>query len=359
MTSPLVSVCLPNLNTYPYLRERVDTILAQTYGNWELVVSDNHSEDGAWEFFQEAARQDPRISIAQAPREGLYPNWNQCVRRARGEYVYIATSDDGMAPDSLEKLVAALERHPECDAAHCKLVVVDENGAPLTNQWWLEGLFGRSLPELVERRHVRRAPYDGLLCLLGDQVYYSITELMFRRSLFSRIGQFESRWGSVSDFNWYMRVGLVANIVHVPDTWATWRVHSKQATDFAVLRSAAHEQKVDEMIDEALRVCEPLMNPAVVAGLHHRWLQQMRDMRVYYRGLGRRPSAVDRRVFQIWQLFDGSAVRSEVVGRLLGKAKWTDAAPDEIRQWLESIGHGPIAASDSGQLHSEMRVSAE
>jgi hypothetical protein len=85
----------------------------------------------------------------------------------------------------------------------------------------------------------------------------------------------------------------------------------------------------------------------------------MRDMRVYYRGLGRRPSAVDRRVFQIWQLFDGSAVRSEVVGRLLGKAKWTDSAPDEIRQWLESIGHGPIAASDSGQLHSEMRVSAE
>ena len=270
MTSPLVSVCLPNLNTYPYLRERVHTILAQTYENWELVVSDNHSEDGAWEFFQDLARQDPRVSIAQAPREGLYPNWNQCVRRARGEYVYIATSDDGMAPDCLEKMVSALERHPECDAAHCKLVVVDENGAPLTNQWWLEGLFGRSLPDLVDRAHVRKAPYDGLLCLLGEQVYYSITELLFRRSLFARIGQFEADWGSVSDFNWYMRVGLVANIVHVPDTWATWRVHSKQATDFAVLRTSGHQQKVDQMIEAALRVCEPQMDPAVVEGLHAR-----------------------------------------------------------------------------------------
>ena len=196
-------------------------------------------------------RQDPRVSIAQAPREGLYPNWNQCVRRARGEYVYIATSDDGMAPDCLEKMVSALERHPECDAAHCKLVVVDENGAPLTNQWWLEGLFGRSLPDLVDRAHIRKAPYDGLLCLLGEQVYYSITELLFRRSLFARIGQFEADWGSVSDFNWYMRVGLVANIVHVPDTWATWRVHSKQATDFAVLRTSGHQQKVDQMIEAA------------------------------------------------------------------------------------------------------------
>jgi len=359
MTSPLVSVCLPNLNTYPYLRERVDTILAQTYENWELVISDNHSEDGAWEFFQDLARQDPRVSIAQAPREGLYPNWNQCVRRARGEYVYIATSDDGMAPDCLEKMVSALERHPECDAAHCKLVVVDENGAPLTDQWWLEGLFGRSLPDLVDRAHVRKAPYDGLLCLLGEQVYYSITELLFRRSLFARIGQFEADWGSVSDFNWYMRVGLVANIVHVPDTWATWRVHSKQATDFGVLRTSGHQQKVDQMIEAALRVCEPQMDPAVVEGLHARWLDQMRELRTYYRELGRRPSAVDRRVFQLAQMIDGSSVRSEVVGRLMGKPKWTDAAPDEIRQWLESLELGPVASPDTGEVHSVQRLSVE
>jgi glycosyltransferase involved in cell wall biosynthesis len=357
MSSPLVSVCLPNLNTYPYLRERVDTILAQTYANWELVISDNHSEDGAWEFFQELARQDPRVSIAQAPREGLYRNWNQCVRRARGEYVYIATSDDGMGPDCLEKLVSACERHPDCDAAHCTLVVVDENGAPLTNQWWLDGLFARSLPDLVDRPHTRKAPYDGLLCLLGEQVYYSITELLFRRSLFSRIGDFESRWGSVSDFQWYMRVGLVANIVHVPDTWATWRVHPKQATDFAGLRTAEHEQKVDEMIDDALRVCAPLMDPAIVSGLRSRWLDRMRDMRKYYRGLVRRPSTVDRRAFQVSQFFEGSTVRSEVLGRLMGKPRWTDAAPEEIRDWLESVGLGPVASLDAGSLRSGTKLS--
>jgi glycosyltransferase involved in cell wall biosynthesis len=358
MTPPLVSVCLPNLNTYPYLRQRVDTILAQTYENWELVISDNHSEDGAWEFFQELARQDPRVSIAQAPREGLYPNWNQCVRRARGEYVYIATSDDGMAPDCLEKMVAALERHPECDAAHCKLVVVDEHGAPLENQWWLEGLFGRSFPDLVDRPHIRKAPYDGLLCLVGEQVYYSITELLFRRSLFSRIGGFESRWGSVSDFNWYIRVGLVSNIAHVPDTWATWRVHAKQATNFDLLRTPEHEQKVEEMIDAALRVCEPHLDPAVVSGLRSGWLDRMRDLREYYRGLGRRPSAIDRRVFQLTQILDASPVRAEVIGRFLGKPRWTDAAPDQIRQWLESLELGPVASPDTAGLRS-VRLSAE
>jgi glycosyltransferase involved in cell wall biosynthesis len=358
MSLPLVSVCLPNLNTYPYLRERVDTILGQTYANWELVISDNYSEDGAWEFFQQLAARDPRVSIAQASREGLYPNWNQCLRRARGEYVYIATSDDGMAPDCLEKMVAALERHPECDAAHCKLVVIDEQGAPLTNQWWLDGLFSRSFPELVDRPHVRKAPYDGLLCLLGEQVYFSITELLFRRSLFDRIGNFESRWGSVSDFNWYIRVGLVSNIVHVPDTWASWRVHPTQATNAATLRTEAHEQKVDEMIADAFQRSEPYLDPRVVEGLKTRWLDLTGEMRQYYRGLGHRSSALERRFFQLTQLFD-ETTRSEVVSRMMGKPRWPDTAPEQFREWLESLGMGPVVVPEFEDEHCVMELADE
>src|SRR5215813_1838494 len=169
MTSPLVSVCLPNLDNLPFLQERIDTILGQTLTDWELVVSDNYSQDGAWEFFERLARQDSRVSIAQAPRHGLYANWNACIRRARGEFVYIATSDDGMAPDCLEKLANALIANEQCDVAHCHLVVVDEAGQPMPgHRAMAHGLFRRSAPELFDRPHVRRAPFDGLLCLLRD-----------------------------------------------------------------------------------------------------------------------------------------------------------------------------------------------
>jgi len=345
MKPPRVSVCLPNLNTYPYLRERVDTILAQTYAHWELVVSDNFSDDGAWELFQELSRRDPRIVIAQAPREGMYQNWNRCLDRARGEFIYVATSDDGMAPDCLEKLVDALDRHPECDAAHCSLVVVDEAGTPLPNPWWREGLFDQSLPELANRRHVRHAPYDGLLVLSGEQVYYSITEWLFRRSLFDRIGGFETRWGSVSDFHLYMRVGLTANIVHIPDTWASWRVHAKQATDFSRLRSPEHQQKVDEMIEDAVAVAAPHLAPVVADRLRSRWLAESREMRAYYQGLSERPGSIDRKVFQFSKVVDGSEARSEVIRRLAGRPKWTEAFPGEVRSWLESLGM-PIATAD-------------
>src|SRR5688572_20016405 len=106
MSHPRVSICLPNLNTRRYLPERIETIVGQTYPDWELIVSDNYSDDGAWEFFEALASKDPRVDAAQAPRQGLYANWNRCIERARGEFVYIATSDDTMAPDCLEKMVA-------------------------------------------------------------------------------------------------------------------------------------------------------------------------------------------------------------------------------------------------------------
>jgi hypothetical protein len=346
MSAPLVSICLPNLNTLPYLRERADTILAQTYTNWELVVSDNYSEDGAWEFFEKLAHEDSRVSIAQAPREGMYANWNRCVERARGEYVYVATSDDGMAPDCLEKLVAALESHPECDVGHCPLVVVDEHGTPLPNRWWRRGMFDRSLPELVDRLHVRRAPYDGLLCFTGQQVYYSITELLIRRSLFSRIGAFETRWGSVSDFNWYTRVGLAANVVHVPDTWASWRIHPHQATASASLKTPEHDRKVDEMLAHAMARCSPFFTPAV-AGRLQEWAEQARDLRAYYAGVRDRHGLVARRLFQLSHLVSGTkATRAEVVGRVTGKEQWPAIAHEEIRAMVESLELGPIAASE-------------
>ena len=72
MKGPLVSVCLPNFNTRSFLQERIETIFDQTYDNWEMIVSDNFSDDGSWELFEELAQKDQRIAIAQAPREGMY-----------------------------------------------------------------------------------------------------------------------------------------------------------------------------------------------------------------------------------------------------------------------------------------------
>jgi glycosyltransferase involved in cell wall biosynthesis len=343
MTSPLVSVCLPNLNTRPYLQERIDTILSQTYSNWELVVSDNFSDDGSWEFLQSVAAQDSRVSIGQAPRAGLYPNWNNCLRRAKGKYVYIATSDDTMAADCLEKMVDALERHPTVDLAHCPLRTIGPRGEPVDDPKWPEcTVFAHGTEEVLNRRHLRRAPFDGMLHLTGRMVYCSITELLIRRSLFDRIGFFESRWGSVGDFNWDMKAGLVANTIHVPDTWASYRVHQTQATAGVNFHSDKYAATIEEMVQDAFQTCERFLQPEVVSGLRKHWLPAASELRLYYAGLRNRRRAGDRRVFQAKQVLGGTgSTRKEIFRRLVGKPRWLDAAPGEIREWLESTA-GPV-----------------
>jgi hypothetical protein len=249
-----------------------------------------------------------------------------------------------MALDCLEKLVAALDQHKDCGLAHCPLVYIDEAGLPFPNQWWPEKTaFGRSTGELVHESHVRRAPYDGLLPLTGENVYFSFTQLLIRRSLFAQIGPLQSRWGSCGDLNWYMRAGLVSNTVHVPDTWATLRVHPKTATSAIRFSTPEYYAIVEDMIFDAVQACEKHLDPSVADGLKAHWLDWTRCMRAYDRECLRlRRNGLQRRLHQVERLFNSTSARSQIVGRLFGKPRWGHIAPAEIRRWLESLGLGSM-----------------
>ena len=333
---PLVSVCLPNLNTRPYLQERIDTITAQTCTDWELVVSDNYSDDGAWEFFEAVARGDRRVSIAQAPRQGLYANWNRCIERAAGEFVYIATSDDTMAPDCLERLAAALVAHPECDIAHCRLRTIDEHGRDLPDWWSTGSTFAESSGPLLEQHHVRLAPFDGLLHLLGGSVYISITQLLIRRSLFDRIGLFDATWGSLGDFNWNMRAGLVANTVHAPDTWGGWRLHQTQATARASIGSDRHAASVTAMIDAALAAAGDRLSAGVRARLP-RWTHEAAALRAFEREVAKYEGR-SRDAFVVWEALKGSAPARLHANASLRRRPFTHT----VEGWLKTAGIAPV-----------------
>jgi glycosyltransferase involved in cell wall biosynthesis len=342
--TPRVSICLPTLNSRPFLQERFETIFGQTFQDWELFVYDSYSEDGTWEFIQSWANRETRLRAVQGPREGPYPAWNECVRQTQGEFVYIATSDDTMAPDCLERLVSSLEQHPECDLAHCPLVIIDETGLQTTGLRWPEcTVLGNRNEQLLSRTHVRRAPYDGLLHLMGRHVYYSITQLLIRRLLFDRIGDFPFNWGAASDFNWEMKAGLVANTVYVADTWASWRIHPNQITATTRLTpSAESERKVEEMIEAGFQQCQQFLDPLVLAELQAHWLARFRELRRYHRRLWEKQSTIARWAYRAQQLLAGTeTIRSHLITRALGRP-WPESAAREVRHWLETVGRGPV-----------------
>ena len=269
---PKVSILLPNLNNRAYLDQRIATIQDQTFSDWELIIVDNYSEDGAWELFQRYAKDDERIKISQAPKAGMYANWNNCIRLAKGEYVYIATSDDTMSHNLIEEMVIALEEHSECDLAHCNLEIIDENGERHPSHNWDRYRIVRYFGERIHQKHIRFAPHDGVLHFLGGTVYISITQLLIRKRIFENIGLFLENYGSIADFEWEMRASLVYHTIHIPKYLATWRVHQQQATNLSYQNSAKHRTLLLEMIDHAFYVAS-MLRPDLIRNLNIKHLK--------------------------------------------------------------------------------------
>jgi glycosyltransferase involved in cell wall biosynthesis len=129
---PVVTIGVPVYNGERYLAQCLDSLLAQTFRDFILLISDNASTDGTAQICQRYARQDPRVHYhRQQTNIGMYPNLNFLLRSARTRYVKLANADDFWVPAMLGEALAALERDPAVVLCHPRTVLVDANGAEI------------------------------------------------------------------------------------------------------------------------------------------------------------------------------------------------------------------------------------
>ncbi len=243
---PLISICMPTLNARRFLEPRVDSIMSQTLTDWELIVCDSYSDDGTWEYLKQFD-DDRRVKLYQVPRAGLYAGWNDCLRRAGGEYIYMATADDTMCSDCLEKLVSTLEREKKAkgkmygnmnvprpgwhglpwNISMCNFDYIDENGEvippplPPAGQFYGDERF---------QAHIRPGHVEFLVHLLIGTTWTTMTAVLFPRALLEKTGLFRTDCGALADRFWAYKSALFADTVVVPETLATWRQHSQQGS---------------------------------------------------------------------------------------------------------------------------------
>ena len=126
---PLISVLIPNFNYVKYVATAVDSALAQTYPNVEVVVSDNCSTDGAWELLDERYGDDPRVRLYRnATNIGMARNFDRLLELARGRYVMCLSSDDFLFPQHLAQLEAGFASDPQLDVVYCHAYFAYEDG---------------------------------------------------------------------------------------------------------------------------------------------------------------------------------------------------------------------------------------
>jgi glycosyltransferase involved in cell wall biosynthesis len=126
---PLISILIPNYNYVKYVATAVDSALAQTYPNVEVVVSDNCSTDGAWGLLNERYGADPRVRLHQNEQNiGMARNFDRLMELARGRYVMCLSSDDFLLPPHLARLEEGFRRDPKLDVVYCNAYFAHEDG---------------------------------------------------------------------------------------------------------------------------------------------------------------------------------------------------------------------------------------
>lgn len=130
MRKPKVSIIMGVYNCQDTVEESIESILHQTYDNWELIICDDASTDGTYEIVLSYTKRDPeRIRlIRNEHNQRLAASLNRCLAEARGDLIARQDGDDISVPDRLEKQVHFLESHPEYDVVGTAMTVFDESG---------------------------------------------------------------------------------------------------------------------------------------------------------------------------------------------------------------------------------------
>jgi glycosyltransferase involved in cell wall biosynthesis/O-antigen/teichoic acid export membrane protein len=171
---PRVTIGLPVYNGEEYLEQALDGLLAQTFTDFELIISDNASTDRTAEICQQYAGRDPRIRyVRQKNNIGAGPNHNVLVPMARGQYFKWASHDDVYAPELIERCVEALETHPEVVLAHVHDGLINAVGA-------VTALPRYSLDTSSREAHVR---LRSLLRVNGGNDFYGVIPTEILRSI--------------------------------------------------------------------------------------------------------------------------------------------------------------------------------
>jgi glycosyltransferase involved in cell wall biosynthesis len=132
VNGPLVSIGMPVYNGEPFIRQAIDSVLAQTYQHLEIIISDNASTDATAEISLEYAAKDQRIKYFRNPLNlGVYANFRAVVALASGEYFMWAAIDDLKPPDSVARCVQALLQNARAVMAHGNVLVCTAGGETL------------------------------------------------------------------------------------------------------------------------------------------------------------------------------------------------------------------------------------
>jgi glycosyltransferase involved in cell wall biosynthesis len=221
---PKVSIIIPNYNHAPYLRQRIDTVLQQTFHDFEVILMDDCSTDESRSLIAEYAA-DPRVKVQLNERNSgsTFKQWKTGLALARGEYIWIAESDDYSDQRFLEWMVAVLEKDPELTFVYCRSWMIRQDGQP-------DGFVDRYLAELDPLRWTTDFRANGREACREHFVHANsvpnASSVLFRKSAYERVGGVDETLMVCGDWKLWVSLAMEGDFAYVAEPLNYYREHA-------------------------------------------------------------------------------------------------------------------------------------
>lgn len=229
ITPPVISVVMTVFNGERFLREAIDSILGQSYSDFEFIIIDDGSTDSSGWIIDSYAKQDPRIKLHRQENRGIVDSLNRGCHLARGKYIARMDADDVCAPTRLERQLVFLEGSPRVGLVGCGLYDnIDTVGAVL---------YTSCLP--VDNGDIQRTLVERW-CFLHPSI-------MFRRPLFSLVGGYRKEFEGAEDHDFILRILEHSEAYNIPERLIRYRVNPTGL-------SVTYHQYMNELGEAAMRL---------------------------------------------------------------------------------------------------------
>ena len=198
VSEPLVSVIMPAYNAEEYISQAIESVLAQSYSNFELIIINDGSTDNTEQIIH--SFNDQRIRYFKQSNQGLAATHNFGIKQSRGEFVIKLDADDMMTPDFIARHLQEFEEHPEAHLIYCDDCLVDKNG---------EMIKVMEYPEYSDRKSLIRDLFRSGYTIVPFRT-------CIRKSIFDKLGYFDETLAVGEDYDMMRRfVKLDMKIHHL------------------------------------------------------------------------------------------------------------------------------------------------
>ncbi|MEG4280750.1 glycosyltransferase [Microcoleus sp. MON1_C1] len=216
---PKVSVVMASYNHEKYVAETIESVLSQTYQDWEFIITDDGSPDGTVDVMKRF--DDARIKLfCFSQNQGACTAMNNCIQEAKGEYIAVINSDDAWMPEKLEKQVKFLDEHPEKGAIFGYAQIIDEEGKKITEEnHFYSQVFIQ--PNRTRFEWLRHFFFNGN-CLCHPSI-------LIRKHCYDDIGLYDERFALLPDFDFWIRLCIKYEIFIMPESLVKFRIRLQEA----------------------------------------------------------------------------------------------------------------------------------